>query len=70
MLTRPVLPRGIWTLNFFDSAGAEIVVAIASDARCIGWMPFKPHTYDESHAIQEHILDTFDPPRPMLEVVR
>jgi hypothetical protein len=62
--------RGLYVLSFYDAAGDEILVAITADGRCLDWRPFKPHTYDESHEILEYLLDTFDPPQRMLEVVR
>jgi hypothetical protein len=66
----PRVPRGVWTLNFFDAAGNEIVVAIASDARCIDWRSVTGDTREEAVAILRSTLDTHDPARPTLEVVR
>jgi hypothetical protein len=70
MQQRPVLPRGTWTLNFFDSAGAEVVVAITADGRCIDWRSVADDTREEAVAILRSTLDTHDPVRPTLEVVR
>jgi hypothetical protein len=66
--TKNVPARGLHVLNFYDATGDEVIVAIASDGRCIGWIPFKPHTYDQAYRLMEMQLDYADP-LPLLRVV-
>jgi hypothetical protein len=66
--TKNTPERGLYILDFYDAAGDEVLVAIASDGRCVSWAPFKPQTYDEAYRLLEIQLEHADP-LPMLRIV-
>jgi hypothetical protein len=66
--TKNTPERGLYILDFYDATGDEVLVAIGSDGRCIGWSPFKSHTYDQAHRLLEIQLEHADP-LPLLRLV-